>query len=141
MNIHKRVELVAGDDWQLNATMLDTGGNPIDLTTATILWALIGSNGSMAVQPGDFVISLGSDPGECVVKIDAAHSTAIPGGAYTDYWRVTASGITQTLLEGSIGVHSDPMAAALLKESEVERSPYSRRSFVRINPRTSMMTQ
>lgn len=109
---HPRVELVAGDDWQFTATMLDPSGNPIDLSSATILWMMLDASGYRAVQSSDYTIELGSDPGVCIVKIAASHSTTMQGGEYTDYWRVTANNVTQTLLAGILGVLADPFTAA-----------------------------
>ena len=111
MNRHKRLELVAGDDWQLDAVMLDPTGKPLDLTNAVTQWTLLDAAGYKAVAPGDFTIQPGTDPGSVTVKIAASHSTRLPGGNYSDYWRVTSNNITQTLLRGIIGVMSDPFVA------------------------------
>jgi hypothetical protein len=111
MNRHRRLELVAGDDWQLDATMLDPLGNPIDLSTATVQWTLLDSFGYRAVAPSDYTISLGADPGSATVKVAASHSTHIRGGGYTDFWRVTSNNVTQTLLDGVISVYGDPFTA------------------------------
>jgi hypothetical protein len=105
---HHRLELVAGDDWQLDATMLDPSGEPIDLTDAILEWTLLNSKGFRVVNPGDYNITIGSEPGTVTVKITAASSALIAPGAHTDWWRVTVDGIAQTLLSGDIGVHSDP---------------------------------
>ncbi len=108
---HPRVELVAGDDWQFDAMMLDPSGAPIDLSSATILWTMLDASGYRAVQPGDYEIELGSDPGSCIVKLAASRTTSMQGGEYTDYWRVTANNVTQTLLAGTLGVLADPFKA------------------------------
>jgi hypothetical protein len=110
MNRHERLELFAGDDWQIDATMIDPNGNPMDLTGAVLMWTLLNDQGFRVVDVGDFAITLGTEPGTVTVKITAEASALIAPGSHTDWWRVTPSdGITQTLLTGDIGVHSDPL--------------------------------
>jgi len=96
MNRNQRLELVAGDDWQLDAVLLDASGNLLNLTGATLTWTLIDSFGWTA--PATHTITLGANPGECTVKVAAANSSPIKGGGYMAYWRVTSGGITQTPL-------------------------------------------
>jgi hypothetical protein len=127
MNRNQRLELVAGDDWQLDAILLDASGNPLDLTAATLEWTLIDSYGWTA--PATPTIALGAAPGECTVKIAAAESTAIKGGGYMAYWRVTIGGLVQTPLAWPLGIHADPFAAqlepaAIVERPVIERSPF-----------------
>jgi hypothetical protein len=126
MNRNQRLELVAGDDWQLDAVLLDASNNPLDLTSATLSWTLIDSYGWSA--PAVHTIALGAAPGECTVKVAAANSSPIKGGGYMAYWRVTIAGITQTPLAWPLGIHADPFTAE--PEPAGEREPIlERRSF------------
>jgi hypothetical protein len=128
MNRNQRLELVAGDDWQLDAVLLDASGNPLDLTAATLAWTLIDSSGWTA--PATHTIVLGANPGECSVKIAAADSTALKGGGYMAYWRVTIGGLVQTPLAWPLGIHADPFTAQ--PEPAAEREPVlERRSSIR----------
>jgi hypothetical protein len=124
MNRNQRLELVAGDDWQLDAVLLDASGNLLNLTGATLTWTLIDSFGWTA--PATHTITLGANPGECIVKVAAANSSPIKGGGYMAYWRVTISGLVQTPLVWPLGIHADPFIAqpepaAAKEEPAIER--------------------
>ena len=41
---HRDRNFVAGDDWDINGTLLDQDSNPLDLTNAFIAWALLDSS-------------------------------------------------------------------------------------------------
>ena len=128
MNRNQRLELVAGDDWQLDAVLLDASGNPLNLTGATLTWTLIDSFGWTA--PATHTITLGANPGECIVKVAAANSSPIKGGGYMAYWRVTISGLVQTPLVWPLGIHADPFIAQ--PEPAAEREPVlERRTAIR----------
>ena len=113
MNTHETVFLVAGDDWQFGATMLDPNGNPLDLTGATLVWTLLDRNGLRALNPGDYVVTLagGASVGQCSVAVPKTSSTKLAAGVYVDTWRATIAGFTQTLLDGMFNVQADPFAA------------------------------
>jgi len=117
MIVHAMVPLVGGDDWQLNATMLDPDGNPLDISAATVKWTIVNKAGQPVLGPGDFTINLGAETGTCSVSIPSTTTTRL-SGQYTDHWRVVLNGITQTLLCGPISVAADPFAALAVAPSE-----------------------
>jgi hypothetical protein len=43
---HGDIELVGGDAWCIVGTLLDKGGNPLDLTNASIAWTLLDPSGT-----------------------------------------------------------------------------------------------
>jgi hypothetical protein len=109
MNRSPRLELVAGDDWQLDAILLDASSNPLDLTAATLEWTLIDCSGwSVSIA---HTVTVDAAPGACTVKVAASDSTAVKGGGYMAYWRVVSGGITQTPLAWPLGIHADPFTA------------------------------
>jgi hypothetical protein len=109
--LHPNIELTGGDDWQLDATLLDPEGEPIDLSTATVVWTLTNDQGWVVLGESDFTIRLGDEIGQAVVEISAEVTSQIATGLYQDFWRVTANEVTQTLLYGSLVVRADPFQA------------------------------
>ena len=109
---HSPPALFAGDDWNVVATFTDAAGNPLDLTGATIMWALLDRNGKAVFVAADFTVAVGPQPGQCTLTVPAASTTKLSGGSYNDAWRVVAGGVATTLLYGSINVQADPRGAA-----------------------------
>lgn len=118
---HAGFQFVAGDDWEIRATLLDENGAPYDLATATIKWGMFGSGSSTLPVIGEGAYSLSiidADSGTCSIKVLAAKTTTIKGGQYHDALRIISGGVTSTLSTGIIYVTDDPWAAtqaAMLK--------------------------
>lgn len=111
MNKHATCHWTAGDDWQINATLLDENGNPFDLATAEIKWALMSGAGQRLLSEDDVVINLtDAAGGKCSINVPAAKTSPLLG-SYTDYIRIIQDGITSTLSWGEIAVSHDPWAA------------------------------
>ena len=132
---HVSVGLVAGDDWEINITLLNPDNTPFDLTGATVLWCLIDKTYHQVIKSSDVTISLGTDPtlGVAQVIIPAAVSSPLPSGFYTDALRVVAGGITSTLLFGQINVMADPWAAQPAAASGTI-IPFQRTMYVETHP-------
>ena len=118
---HSTMEWFAGDDWQINATLLDDNGEPFNLNSAEILWALISASSKRVLDQEDVNIALtDAVSGKCSIHIPAEKTSPLSGGTYTDYIRVISGGITSTLSTGPIQVQDNPwiaeeVAAAALK--------------------------
>jgi hypothetical protein len=112
MNLHPLIDFVAGDDWEIVATLLDENGRPYDLTGShTIKWRLIANSSGIAVIGDEAVITLpDAANGVCSVVIPSAITSPVVGGRYTDALRLVMSGETGTLLMGQVNVISDPWA-------------------------------
>jgi hypothetical protein len=109
---HQLISLVAGDDWQINATFLDADDTPLDLTNAVILWTMLDASGHTAIAPGQFSVVPGTGPGQCTLTVPSTSSTTIAGGTYTNYWRLVMGGVTNTVLSGALAVRADPWGVA-----------------------------
>jgi hypothetical protein len=108
---HSLLQLTAGDDWQFDATLNGADGNPLDLTNVTVTWALLNFNSKPMIQPTDYTVQTGPNPGECSILVPASVSTNLASGSYTDFWRVTKAGsATQTLIQGPMRIKGDPFA-------------------------------
>ena len=115
---HSPPALFAGDDWNVVATFTDAAGNPLDLTGATIMWALLDRNGKAVFVAADFTVAVGPQPGQCTLTVPAASTTKLSGGSYNDAWRMVAAGVTTTLVYGSVNVQADPWGAAAQPAAE-----------------------
>ena len=108
----------AGDDWQINATLLDANGNPYDLTgvgdaSVVLKWALMTSSFKRALDEDDVLITVVEpEAGRCSITIPASATAPLVAGRYTDYIRIVSGGVTSTLSYGLIYVAADPWMAA-----------------------------
>ena len=99
---HRDRNFVAGDDWDINGTLLGQDGNPLDLTNTFIAWALLDSSGS-AVETNAIVTAVNPpSTGMINIKLSAATTAAIAPGCYTDALRITRVGRTSTFRGSSI---------------------------------------
>jgi hypothetical protein len=111
MNKHPACRWTAGDDWQINATLLDENGDAFDLTAVEIKWALMSEAWQRLLSEDDVVISVtDAVGGKCSISVPAAKTSPLLG-SYTDYIRIIHDGITSTLSYGEISVERDPWAA------------------------------
>jgi hypothetical protein len=122
MTVHSDQYWTAGDDWLINATLIDENGEPYDLSgTPVIKWALVNANGVTALDQDDATIfivdALG---GRCSIQVAAAKTSPLPGGNYLDSIRLVFNGTTSTLSYGNIFVAADPWAAATATASQLK---------------------
>jgi hypothetical protein len=105
---HSRIEFVAGDDWEIQATLLDENGNPYDLTgTHQIKWCLMDVRHQVVLGDEAIITVLDAINGLVSVVLPAAVTTNIDEGLYTDFLRLII-GQTGTLLQGLVEVTGDP---------------------------------
>jgi hypothetical protein len=109
---HAAVTWFAGDDWQINATLLDENGNAYNLGQPnTIKWCLIDAAYNYALDEGDVSITItDAAAGQCMILVPAAKTSPLPGGRYSDAIRIVIGGVTSTLSVGPIYVSADPWA-------------------------------
>jgi hypothetical protein len=112
----------AGDDWQINATLLDETGTPFDLSDAPeILWALVNASGARVLDEADVIITVtDAVAGQCEIEIPASVTSPLPGGRYSDVIRIVIGGVTSTLSYGDICVTADPWASATATASKLK---------------------
>jgi hypothetical protein len=110
---HEPVTWFAGDDWKINATLLDATGNPFDLSPPTqALWCLLNAQGQRVLDEDDVLLSI-ADPasGKCAILIPASATSPLPSGQYRDVLRIVANGMTSTVATAPINLTSDPWIA------------------------------
>lgn len=109
---HATLNWTAGDDWQIDATLLDENEVPFDLSGATVKWALMNAAFQRVMDENDVSISVTDAlAGKCSILIPAEQTTLLVGGRYLDVLRIAIGGITSTLAYGTIFVAADPWAA------------------------------
>jgi hypothetical protein len=122
MTTHSLIEFVAGDDWEIVATLLDENGFPYDLTAPhTIKWRLIAVNGIAVIGDAAVITVTDATHGVCSVRVPAAITSPLVGGVYTDALRLVMGGETGTLLMGPVSVIADPWAQAEQQMLEYHR--------------------
>lgn len=111
MNQHYSIELVAGDDWEIRALLLDENGDPYDLLLGPpeIKWTLLDRTWKPVFEADDIAISiLDAAAGQCAIMVPATATTKLDAGPYTDVIRIVVGGVTSTLAIGPIFVTADP---------------------------------
>jgi hypothetical protein len=105
---HPVLEYIAGDDWQVVATLLDENGAPYDLTGAQIKWILFDDAHNHIVD--EAFINIVGDPADGVVSVIVPANVTAPiaSGSYSDALRVTIAHSTATLSMGRISVIENP---------------------------------
>jgi hypothetical protein len=113
MSTHGTVMAVAGDDWEIAATLIDENGAPFDLTNAQVTWTLLDLRGQRVIDSSEVSVSIDSPAttGECTVLVPSTVTTRLASGAYSDALRLVLGGVTSTLLTGQWSVMADPFAA------------------------------
>lgn len=112
--IHAPVPFVAGDDWEIRATLIDENGAPYDLSSSPeIRWALVNCAQMLMLDEDDCVITVTDAlAGKCVIRVPAEKTSPLPGGQYEDAIRIVIGGIVSTLARGPIYLEADPWLTA-----------------------------
>ena len=107
---HQLHQWHAGDDWQINATLLDSAGAPFNIAgTPNIKWSLINEAGQKVLTEADGTVVVVDGPaGKCAIQVPAVKTSPLPAGRYTDQIRIVYGGITSTLAYGNNWVVASP---------------------------------
>jgi hypothetical protein len=125
---HEHVQWTAGDDWQINATLVDENDVPFDLTSAEIKWALMDAAFKRALDESDANIVLTDAlEGQCSIHIPSAKTSPLAEGRYNDVIRIVSGGVASTLAYGPIYVHADPWIAEKIVYATVVARQYKLR--------------
>jgi hypothetical protein len=134
MSRHSPIDFVAGDDWEIQATLLDEDGTPYDLSGASgapnIMWCLNEQCGNQVISSDKVQISIiDALNGKCSVLIPSSVSVGVTGGFYTDALRLVMAGETGTLLMGMVNVICDPWTVSAVGTTahRTIRTVYGRR--------------
>jgi hypothetical protein len=111
MSKTRNLEFSEGETWVIDATYLDSAGEALDLTGATVEWVVATKQGVAAIvtaTTGNGLIVVDADPETGLATITvpyASHSAATPRG-YLHESRVTlASGEVTVQFRGTLVVY------------------------------------
>jgi len=107
---HDNLEFVAGDDWDIGATLQRSDGSAYDLSQATVIWMLRDPNGDPALTSDQYSIKINSPPsaGLITIVIPAGSTAGLRPGRYLDWLRATDNAGTDTFWTGMILVDANP---------------------------------
>jgi hypothetical protein len=95
-------DFVAGDDWDIDGTLFDRDGNPLDLTNASIAWTLLDPSGAPVKANATITVLDPPTAGMINIKLTGATTAALSPGRYTETLRITRAGTTSTFQSLSI---------------------------------------
>ena len=100
---HDPAELMAATDWGIDGTLLDANGQPLDLSSATLNWTLIGPQGTPVLADGDATITvIDSANGIIRITIASAKTASLECGRYIDALQLSIGNIVSPLWLGQI---------------------------------------
>jgi hypothetical protein len=108
--IHSQRSFYAGDVWVINGSFYDRNHAPLDLTGASVEWALADASGVPVIDPGQVTVNITSVlTGKFTVTVPNSVTAGLSPGQYDDAARVTSATIPrETLWAGPIVVKRKP---------------------------------
>lgn len=108
------VDLWAGDDWQLNFTLLNADGTPFNLSgSPQLLWTLLDRLNHRLIQSNEVSYAMtDAVAGKFSVHVPAAVTTRLAAAICMHALRVVSGGVVATPFNGQINVYVDPWAVA-----------------------------
>jgi len=107
---HDPVEVIAGESWDIPCTLLDANSSPIDLTGATLEWALVDSGSNPVAIPADVTVIDAAAAAICI-SVVAKDTAGLDPGYYNDGLRVTTPRGQRSTGHGQIQVDASPFVA------------------------------
>ena len=107
---HEPIEVIAGEPWDIPSTLLDANGFPVDLTGATLEWALVDSGGNPVAITADVAVIDAAAAAICI-SVLANDTAGLDPGYYKDGLRVTMPCGKPSNWHGQIQVDANRFAA------------------------------
>jgi len=108
---HDDLEVVAGDDWVIDGTLINEDGSATDLTNAeAIYWILLGPDGYPVFSSDEATVDIVDPASSGTVRISVSKTvtSGLDAGRYTDAIRVVGVTLTATFWIGQILVDANP---------------------------------
>ena len=86
--LHEPIEVIAGEPWEIPATLVDANGSPVDLAGATLEWALIDSGDNPVAITAEVTVT-DTAAGAICISIAGNDTAGLDPGYYNDGLRVT----------------------------------------------------
>jgi len=101
--IHELHTFYAGDDWQIDGSLFDVDGNPLDVTGATLEWALLDFTHAVVLDESVAQVEIiDAVNGKITIVVPDGATEGLPAGQYSDVLRVTLRTVTDTMWTGAI---------------------------------------
>jgi hypothetical protein len=107
---HEPIEVIAGETWDIPGTLLDANGSAVDLTGATLEWALVDSGGNPVAITAQVTVT-DAAAGAICISVGANDTAGLDPGYYSDALRVTKPRGERSTWHGFIQVDPDRFAA------------------------------
>jgi hypothetical protein len=107
---HAPIEVIAGETWDIPGTLLDVNGSPIDLTGATLEWALVDSGGNPVAIAAEVTVTNAARGAICI-SIAGNDTAGLDPGYYNDGLRVTMPRGERSTWHGQILVDANRFGA------------------------------
>jgi hypothetical protein len=108
--LHEPIEVIAGEPWEIPATLLDANGTLVDLAGAALEWVLI-DRGDNPVAITAKVTVTDAAAGAVCISIAGNETAGLDPGYYIDGLRVTMPGGERHTWHGRLQVDADRFAA------------------------------
>jgi hypothetical protein len=107
---HPRIEFAAGDDWEIQVTLLDETGRPYNLSfgNPVVKWRLMNVYGVAVIGDDAQITIVDAINGIVLVSVPSAITSPVVGGLYMDSLRLTMGNETGTMLTGLVEVRGNP---------------------------------
>jgi hypothetical protein len=108
---HDDLQVVAGDDWVIDGTLINEDGSATDLSNAqAVYWTLLGPDGYPILSGDQATVDIVDPPNTGTVRISVGKSvtSGLDPGRYTDAIRVVGATLTATFWIGQILVDANP---------------------------------
>jgi hypothetical protein len=108
---HDDLQVVAGDDWIIDGTLVNADGSATDLTgNHGVYWTLLGPDGYPILNGDQATVDVIAPPSSGIVRITVTKdvTSGLDAGRYTDAIRVVGAALTASFWIGQILVDADP---------------------------------
>ena len=107
---HDPIEVIAGESWDIPGFLLDANNAPMDLTGATLEWALVDSGGNPVAIAAEVTVTNAARGAICI-SIAGNDTAGLDPGYYNDGLRVTMPRGERSTWQGRIQVDANPFVA------------------------------
>ncbi len=104
--LHEPIEVIAGEPWEIPATLVDANGSPVDLAGARLGWVLIDSGDNPVALTAEVTVT-DAAAGGIRISIDGNDTAGLDPGYYNDGLQVTMPGGERCAWHGRLQVDAN----------------------------------
>lgn len=109
---HDDIDVMAGDTWTILCTLKDKSGNPLDISTASLIWTFLDQDGYICtdIVAAATITKVSPESGGQAIVTVPSGVTNRPPARYSDAMRVVIGDEVDTVFHGNILVSVDAFA-------------------------------